>query len=252
MRLIPFVACAVTLVAGWCAGHLHAEEGADVRPKFESYQVVFLRRSTKAVDVPREQRAEIGRQHLGHLRAMAKAGHMVLAGPFGEKDDSDMRGMCLYRVPSIKDARDLASQDPAVAAGLLEVQCATWYVEKGYVQFPKAVAPASTGVGVDQSSPKALAEAIFEAARSGKLDALAGIASPGSDGDSKRVAGVAKAPAQTQAEFRAYFSTGKIAGEITIEGNTASVPITFGPDGTKPETFRMVRQADGKWYLESF
>ena len=105
-------------------------------------------------------------------------------------------------------------------------------------------------VTVDQSSPKGLAESIFAAARSGELAVLEGIAAPDADGDSKQVAGVAKADAKKQDEFKTYFATGKVNGEVTIEGARAAVPILFGPDGTKPETFNLVK-IDGKWFLRS-
>lgn len=57
-------------------------------------------------------------------------------------------------------------------------------------------------VKVDQSSPQALAQSIFAAARAGDLAALQNIAAADADGDSKRVAGVAKAEAAKQDEFR--------------------------------------------------
>ena len=104
----------------------------------------------------------------------------------------------------------------------------------------------------DQSSPKALAESIFAAARSGELGALEGIAAPtDSDGDARDVAGVAKADAAKQESFKSFFAKGKVDGEVKVEGERAEVPILFGPDGTKKETFNMVKVA-GLWYLQSF
>jgi hypothetical protein len=46
--------------------------------------------------------------------------------------------MCVYRVGSIDEARKLAEDDPAVKAGRLRVEVMTWYVQKGYMAFPKA------------------------------------------------------------------------------------------------------------------
>jgi hypothetical protein len=106
--------------------------------------------------------------------------------------------------------------------------------------------------GIDQSSPSALAESIFAAARSGDLASLQGIADPvDADGDSKNVANASSAPANQQDEFKLFFATGKINGEVKVVGDAAEVPILFGPDGKKPETFKMVKR-DGKWYLQSF
>ncbi len=55
---------------------------------------------------------------------------------------------------------------------------------------------------------------------------------------------------QKQEEFRQCFGKGKISGEVKIEGERASVPILFGPEGTKPETLEMVK-VNGLWYLAS-
>ena len=106
--------------------------------------------------------------------------------------------------------------------------------------------------GVDQGTPKALAESIFRAAASGNFAGLENIADPkDADGDSKRVAGVASAEEKDQEEFRTYFKLGKVVGEPRIDGDKAEVDITFGPEGKKKETFKM-RRHDGRWYLQSF
>ncbi|MBL7700786.1 MAG: hypothetical protein JNM14_00930 [Ferruginibacter sp.] len=105
----------------------------------------------------------------------------------------------------------------------------------------------------DQTSPKGVANMIFDAAKSGDYSQLKNLceASLASDGDSRRVCEVADADDKTKSSFKEYFSTGKVVGEPTIEGEEASVNITFGPDGTKEETLKMQKK-DGKWYLYSF
>jgi hypothetical protein len=112
-------------------------------------------------------------------------------------------------------------------------------------------AAATKTVSVDQSSPKALAEGIFAAARNGDFAALKDVASADADGDAKQVAGVADAPAERQASFREYFGPGKVDGDAAIDGDKASVPIKFGPNAAKSETLVMVK-ANGVWYLQSF
>jgi len=106
--------------------------------EFEQFQLVILRAGDNPPELSRDQLKELQKQHLAHLTAMGKSGKMVLAGPFGDQEDKSFRGMCLYRVGSIEAARKLAEEDPAVKAGRMKVQAMTWYVEKGYVTFPKA------------------------------------------------------------------------------------------------------------------
>jgi hypothetical protein len=110
---------------------------------------------------------------------------------------------------------------------------------------------AKANAKADQSSPKALAESIFTAARTGDLASLDGIAAADADKDAKNVAGVAKADPKDQQGFRDFFAKGKVDGEPKVAGETAEVAILFGPDGQKPETFNMVK-TNGVWFLQSF
>lgn len=124
---------------------LGAEEPAPQAPapmEFETYQLVLLKRPAEREDLPEahiqeiQEIQEIQAAHLAHLTRMAREGHMVVAGPFGDQEDERLRGLCLYRVGSVDEARRLAEQDPAVQAGRLEVEVMTWYTQKGALAFP--------------------------------------------------------------------------------------------------------------------
>lgn len=105
----------------------------------------------------------------------------------------------------------------------------------------------------DQSTPTGAANMVFDAAKSGDFSQLKNLCneSLASDGDSRRVCGVADGDEKAKSSFKEYFSTGKVVGDPVIEGDAAKVNITFGPDGTKEETLNM-QMKDGKWYLYSF
>ncbi|MDQ3264808.1 MAG: YciI family protein [Myxococcota bacterium] len=115
-----------------------AQGSGEKKFEFEKYQLVILMRGPKRVDPPPPGIEKLQQAHLAHLTRMGEEGKMVLAGPFGDQQDPSYRGMCLYRVASIEEARRLAEADPMVKAGWLKVEVMTWYVEKGYVSFPKA------------------------------------------------------------------------------------------------------------------
>jgi hypothetical protein len=106
---------------------------------------------------------------------------------------------------------------------------------------------------IDFTRPESVVSAVFHAASTGQLEPLAALCDPmnENDGDTRRICSVAAAPEAKQAEFKAYFAAGKLDGEATIEGDRASVPFLFGPDGTRKESMEMVRR-EGKWYLMSF
>jgi len=97
--------------------------------------VVLLKRAPNAPKLDEPALEALQKKHLGHLRAMFEAGKMVIAGPFDEQQDQTIRGMCIYRVGTIDEARKLAEQDPMVLAGRLRVEVLAWWVEKGYVSF---------------------------------------------------------------------------------------------------------------------
>lgn len=138
--LVPALALLSTFAVGVVTAGVRAEESAESEPtgamEFDTYQLVLLKRPAEPPEIPEEEAAEIQRDHLGHLRRMAEEGHLVAAGPFGERDDERLRGLALYRVGSVEEARRLAEQDPAVRAGRLEVEVTTWYTEKGAIAFP--------------------------------------------------------------------------------------------------------------------
>ena len=107
--------------------------------------------------------------------------------------------------------------------------------------------------GSDQSTPKGVAEIIFSAARSGDYSQLKDLcdASLEADGDSKHICDVSSGDDKLKTSFKEYFEKGKVVGEAVIEDDKAKIDITFGPDGTKAETFNMAKK-DGKWYMVSF
>jgi len=106
--------------------------------EFESYQLVLLQRPEHPREYAADKVEEIQQAHLAHLRHLAEAGKLVVAGPFDNQPDPRLRGLALFRVGSIEEARQLAESDPAVKAGRLEVVVMTWYTEKGAMTFPIA------------------------------------------------------------------------------------------------------------------
>jgi uncharacterized protein YciI len=72
-----------------------------------------------------EQLAEIQRGHMAHIRKLAAAGQLVLAGPV--LDAEDLRGIFVLAVDDLEQARALVAEDPAVKAGRLRMRLLRWY-----------------------------------------------------------------------------------------------------------------------------
>ena len=69
--------------------------------------------------------AQIQRAHLDNINRMATEGKLVLAGPF--LDDGNVRGIYVFAVESVEEARRLTETDPAVQAGRLIMDLHSWY-----------------------------------------------------------------------------------------------------------------------------
>ncbi|NBC66774.1 MAG: hypothetical protein GVY07_14100 [Bacteroidetes bacterium] len=68
---------------------------------------------------------ELQRAHLDNIRRMAEDGNLILAGPF--MDDGEVRGIYLFNVRTVEEARKLTETDPAIQAGALEMELHPWY-----------------------------------------------------------------------------------------------------------------------------
>jgi uncharacterized protein YciI len=79
-----------------------------------------------------ERNAEIEKLQAGHManiNAMAKAGKLVIAGPF--ENGGEYAGVFVFKVDTLEEARALADGDPAVKAGRLVVDIHPWMIAKG-------------------------------------------------------------------------------------------------------------------------
>jgi uncharacterized protein YciI len=56
---------------------------------------------------------------------MAEEGKLVLAGPF--LDDGELRGIYVFNVETVEEARALTATDPAIQAGSLVMELKPWY-----------------------------------------------------------------------------------------------------------------------------
>ena len=68
--------------------------------------------------------------HLEHLGKMYAMGFADISGPFG--DDGVIRGVTIYNVPTLQMADSLATSDPMVQAGRLEIEIHPWWAAKGF------------------------------------------------------------------------------------------------------------------------
>lgn len=67
--------------------------------------------------------------HMANINNMAKAGKLVIAGPFDKA--GNYAGVFVFKVETLEEAKALSAADPAVQAGRLAVDVHPWMVLKG-------------------------------------------------------------------------------------------------------------------------
>lgn len=89
------------------------------------YVLVILRTGPTKVADP-EQRKAMFAGHMANIQRLAKDGKLALAGPFGDKA-GDWRGLFVFAVDSVEEARALVATDPVIARGEMVAEYHSWY-----------------------------------------------------------------------------------------------------------------------------
>ncbi|MGH9929876.1 MAG: YciI family protein [Pyrinomonadaceae bacterium] len=121
--------------AGFFKAEMHPWWSEDVMKKpalpitLTTAYLGFLKRGAKWTPEQTPATAELQKAHLANINRLAEMKKLVVAGPFG--DDSALRGIFVFKVASIDEAKALAETDPAVQAGRLVIDMHPWLVPEG-------------------------------------------------------------------------------------------------------------------------
>jgi hypothetical protein len=107
------------------------------------YIFVMLKRGPTwtAEDTPEARR--LGEGHMANIKAMGKAGKLVLAGPFdvdAAKADA-IAGIFIFDATTPAEVEPLLANDPAIAAGRFVPEVFTWYGPAGLTYDGKGAEP---------------------------------------------------------------------------------------------------------------
>ncbi len=123
------------IIPWWALKGLGKDYAAEVKqsPGAEipmvDYQIGFLKRGPKWTPERTPETDRLQAAHLAHIGKMAESGKLVVAGPFESK--GDLRGVFLFRVGEMEEAKAMSESDPAVRAGRLTVELHPWKTFKG-------------------------------------------------------------------------------------------------------------------------
>lgn len=90
----------------------------------KKYVMAFLKKGPNR-DLDSIQSAALQKAHLENIFKMADSGKLILAGPFMDHDS--IRGIYIFDVATIEEARKLTETDPAIKAGSLVMELREWY-----------------------------------------------------------------------------------------------------------------------------
>lgn len=125
------------VVAGYAVPDLHPWWSQDVFTKNEapvkliSVYLAFLIKGDKWTPEQTPQTEEIQKGHMANINRLAEMKKLVVAGPFG--DNGTLRGIFIFRVDSLEEARKLTLTDPAVQAGRLALDLHELMIPEGII-----------------------------------------------------------------------------------------------------------------------
>ena len=124
-----------TVAAGIHVAEMHPWWSEDIfRKRAEPMKLVptylaFLTRGDKWTPEKTPATEAIQKGHMDNINRLAQMKKLVAAGPFG--DDGQLRGIFVFRVASLEEAKTLTATDPAVQAGRLAMDIHQWMVPDG-------------------------------------------------------------------------------------------------------------------------
>lgn len=90
----------------------------------KTYVMAFLKKGPNR-NLDSAKSAELQMAHLQNIFRLADEGKLVLAGPFF--GDGEIRGIYIFDVTTVEDAKKLTETDPAIQQGSLVMELIPWY-----------------------------------------------------------------------------------------------------------------------------
>ncbi len=96
------------------------------------YVMAFLRKGPNR-EQDKDKAAKLQAAHMENIQRLADEGKLSLAGPF--LDDGDLRGIYIFNVTDIEEAKALTETDPAIQSGQLVMELHPWYGSAAVMQI---------------------------------------------------------------------------------------------------------------------
>lgn len=112
---------------------LAAEYGAD-EWGMKTYIIAFLKSGPNR-DSSKEEATRLQKAHMANIKRLALEGKLIVAGPF--LDEGELRGIYIFDVKTMEEAKTLTETDPAIQAGSLIMELKPWYGSAALMGIPE-------------------------------------------------------------------------------------------------------------------
>jgi len=104
---------------------------AGTKPEYEmtTYVVGFFHRGPQAGKGDPAEAERMQEGHLANFGKLVEAGKLIVAGPFS--DNTELRGMLIFKISSVDEARALMEADPLLQSGRLTLELHPWFAGAG-------------------------------------------------------------------------------------------------------------------------
>lgn len=102
----------------------------------KGYIFVILK-TGKNTTVDKEEKTKLFQGHMNNIKRLVADGKLFVAGPFG-KNELTYRGLFILNVKTVEEAKQLCDTDPAIKAGIFDVELIPWYGSAALGEYIKA------------------------------------------------------------------------------------------------------------------
>lgn len=112
------------------------QDSAGMPPDMARYIVGIIRKGPAWTGEVTPRTTAMQKAHLANIQRLAEEGTLTLAGPF--EGGENLRGLFIFNVQTLEEARSLVASDPAVQARHLAVDLVPWWGPASLAQPPAA------------------------------------------------------------------------------------------------------------------
>ncbi len=109
--------------------------GGDERG-MKMYVLCILKTGPKDGDFKGKEREDIFAGHMSNIGKLAEEKKLAVAGPFVSPNEKGYRGLYIFNVTTLEEAKTIVETDPTVKAGILIPDMSLWYGSASLMATP--------------------------------------------------------------------------------------------------------------------